>query len=58
VLSIDSVGLPSIVIRGDRGEVRCCGLNKVCNGGEDYDLHSLWLVMLESSKDQFLGVDP
>jgi hypothetical protein len=58
VLSIESVGLPSVVIRGDRGEVRCCGLSKVCNGGEGYDLHDLWLVMLKSSKDQFLGVNP
>jgi hypothetical protein len=29
VLSIESVGLPSIVMRGDRGEVRYCGLSKV-----------------------------
>jgi hypothetical protein len=39
------------------GEIRCCGLSKVWNGGEGYDLHGLWLVMLESAKDQVLGVD-
>jgi hypothetical protein len=26
--------------------------------GEDCDLHGLWLVLLESAKDLFLGVDP
>jgi hypothetical protein len=57
VLSVESVGLPSVVMWGDRGEVRCCGLSKVWNGGEDYDLHDLWLVMLEFTKDQVLGVD-
>jgi hypothetical protein len=30
---------------------------QVCNGGEGYDLHGLWLVMLESAKDRVLGVD-
>jgi hypothetical protein len=29
----------------------------VWNGGEGYDLHSLWLVMLESVKDRVLVVD-
>jgi hypothetical protein len=29
----------------------------VWNGGEGCGLHSLWLVLLESAKDQFLGVD-
>jgi hypothetical protein len=42
---------------GDRGEIRCCGLSKVCNGGEGWDLHGLWLVMLESAKDRVIGVD-
>jgi hypothetical protein len=32
-------------------------LSKVWNGGEDCDLHDLWLVMLKSAKDQVLGVD-
>jgi hypothetical protein len=31
--SIESVGLPSVVMRGDRGEVRCYGLSKGWNGG-------------------------
>jgi hypothetical protein len=57
VLSVESVGLPSVVMCGDRGEVRCCGLSKVWNGGEGCDLHGLWLVMLKSSKDQIFGVD-
>jgi hypothetical protein len=35
-------------------EVRWCGLSKVWSGG---DLHGLWLVMLELSKDRILGVD-
>jgi hypothetical protein len=54
---VESVGLLSVVMWGDRGEVRCCGLSKVWNGGEGYDLHDLWLVMLESAKDWVLGVD-
>jgi hypothetical protein len=29
VSSVESVGLPSVVMRGDRGEVRCCGLSNV-----------------------------
>jgi hypothetical protein len=33
-------------------------LSKVWYGGEDCDLHGLWLVLLESAKDLFLGVDP
>jgi hypothetical protein len=41
VLSVESVGLPSVVMRGDRGEIRCCGLSQVCNGGEGCDLHGL-----------------
>jgi hypothetical protein len=40
-----------------RGEVRWCGLSKAWNGGEGYDLHGSWLVMLESAKDLILGVD-
>jgi hypothetical protein len=30
----------------------------VWNGGESCDLHGLWLVLLESAKNWFLGVDP
>jgi hypothetical protein len=58
VLSVESVSLPSVVMCGDRGEDRCCDLSKVWNGGEGCDLHDLWLVLLESAKDRFLGVDP
>jgi hypothetical protein len=57
-VSVESVGLPFVVMWGDRGEVWYCGLSKVCIGGEGCDLHSLWLVLLESAKDRFLGVDP
>jgi hypothetical protein len=57
VLSVESVGLTSVIIWGDRGEIRWCGLSKVWNGGEGCDLHGLWLVMLESAKDRVLGVD-
>jgi hypothetical protein len=57
VLSVESVGLPSIVMWGDRGEFRCYGLSKVWNGGEGCDLHGLWLVMLKSAKDRVIGVD-
>jgi hypothetical protein len=32
VLSVESVGLPSFVMWGDRGEIRCSGLSKVWNG--------------------------
>jgi hypothetical protein len=33
--STESIGLPSVVMIGDCGEVRCCSLNKVWNGGDD-----------------------
>jgi hypothetical protein len=51
---IESVGLPLIVMCGDRGEVQCCGLSKDWNGGEDCDLHGLWLVLLKFAKDRVL----
>jgi hypothetical protein len=35
--SVESAGLPSIVMCGDRGEVRCCGLSKVWNGGDNWN---------------------
>jgi hypothetical protein len=37
---------------------RCRGLSKVWYSGEGCDLHGLLLVLLESAKDLFLGVDP
>jgi hypothetical protein len=51
VWSVESVSLPSVVMCGDRGEIRCCGLSKVWNGGEGCDLHGLRFVMLETAKD-------
>jgi hypothetical protein len=38
VLSVESVGLPSVVMCGDRGEIRCCGLRNVWNGGDCWNL--------------------
>jgi hypothetical protein len=32
--SVESAGLPSVVMRDNRGEVRCCGLSKVWSGGD------------------------
>jgi hypothetical protein len=37
VLSVESVGLPSVMMRGDRGEVRCYGLSKDWNGGDGWN---------------------
>jgi hypothetical protein len=56
-LSVESVGLPSVVTGGESGEIRRCSLSKVWNGGEGCDLHSLWLVLLKSTKDRVLGAD-
>jgi hypothetical protein len=45
-VSIESVGLPSVVMRGDCGEDRCCGLSMVWNGRDgsipsgDVDSHA------------------
>jgi hypothetical protein len=57
VLSVESVGLPSVMMWGDHGEVWCCGLSKVWNSGEGCDIHILWLVMLESANYRVLGVN-
>jgi hypothetical protein len=57
VFSVESVGLPSAVMWGDRGEVRCCGLSKVWNAGEGCDRHSLCFVKLKSAMDYVLEVD-
>jgi hypothetical protein len=35
---VESAGLPSVVMQGDRGEVRCCHLSKVWNGGGGWNL--------------------
>jgi hypothetical protein len=37
---------------------RCHGLSMELYGGEVCRLYSLWLVLLESAKNRFLGVDP
>jgi hypothetical protein len=34
--STESVGLPSVMMSSDRGEVQCCGLSKVRNGGDGW----------------------
>jgi hypothetical protein len=52
-----SVDLPSIVIWGDRGEDRCCGLNISWNCGDSWILSDVWIVMLKSVKDRVLWVD-
>jgi hypothetical protein len=46
-----SVGLPSIAMRGDRGEVRCCGLSNACNGGDGWNL-----VTLLAMKSLLMGI--
>jgi hypothetical protein len=33
-VSLESVGLPFVVMRVDRGEIRCYGLSKVWNDGD------------------------
>jgi hypothetical protein len=38
VLSVESVGLAYVMMSGDRGEIRCCGLSKVWNGGDGWNL--------------------
>jgi uncharacterized membrane protein len=49
--------LTSIEMRFDRGEDRCCGLSNV-GIVETVGLYQvMWFVMLESAKDQILGVD-
>jgi hypothetical protein len=36
VLSVENVGLSSVMMLGDRCEVRCCGLSKIWNGGDGW----------------------
>jgi hypothetical protein len=36
--SVESIGLPSVMMYGDCGEVRCCGLRKVWNVGDGWSL--------------------
>jgi hypothetical protein len=35
--NVQSIGLPSVMMLGDRGEVRCYGLSKVWNGGDSWN---------------------
>jgi hypothetical protein len=51
-------GLPSIEMWFDRGEDWCCCLSKVGMVVTVGFRQVMWLVMLESAKDQILGVDP
>jgi hypothetical protein len=57
LLLLLSVGLPSIVMWGDRGEDRCCGLSKVGMVETVGFWQVMWFVMHESAKDQVTGVD-
>jgi hypothetical protein len=50
-------GLPSVEVWFDHGEDRCCGLSKVGMVETVGFCQVMWLVMLESAKDQILGVD-
>jgi hypothetical protein len=50
-------GLPSVEMWFDRGEDRCCGLNKVEMVETVRFCQVMWFVMLESAKHQILGVD-
>jgi hypothetical protein len=37
VWSVESVGLPSIMMCGDHAEIRCYGLSEVWNGGDGWN---------------------
>jgi hypothetical protein len=50
-------GLPSIKMWVDRGEDRCCGLNKIGMVETVGFRQVMRLVMLESAKDRILVVD-
>jgi hypothetical protein len=50
--------LPSVEMWFDHGEDRCCGLSKVGMMETVGSPQVMWLVMLESAKDQILWVDP
>jgi hypothetical protein len=36
-VNVESVGLPSIMMRVDHAEVQCCGLSKGWNGGHGWN---------------------
>jgi hypothetical protein len=50
-------GLPSVEMCFDHGNDRCCGFSKVGMVETVGFHHVMWLVMLESAKDQIIGVD-
>jgi hypothetical protein len=50
-------GLPSVEMWFDPSEDRCCGLSKVRMVKTVGFRQVMWFVMLESVKDQILGVD-
>jgi hypothetical protein len=50
-------GLPFIKMWFDRGEDRCCGLNKVGMVETVGSCQVMRLIMLKSAKDRILGVD-
>jgi hypothetical protein len=50
-------GLPSIEMWFNRGEDRCCGMSEVGMVETVGLRQAMWFVMLESAKDQILGVD-
>jgi hypothetical protein len=37
LLNVESIGLPSVVMSGGCGEVRCCGLSNAWNGGDGWN---------------------
>jgi hypothetical protein len=49
--------LPFVEMWFDHGEDRCCGLSKIGLVEMVRFRQVMWLVMLESAKDQILGVD-
>jgi hypothetical protein len=52
-----NVGLPSIVMWGDRGEVRCCGWARYGMLETIGVRQVMWFVLLKSAKDRVIGVD-
>jgi hypothetical protein len=50
-------GLPYVEMRFGLGKYRCCGLSKVGMVETVGFCQVMWLVMIESAKDQILGVD-
>jgi hypothetical protein len=57
LVSLLRVGLPSVMMWGDRDEDRCCGLSKIEMVETVGFCQVMWIVMLELAKDRVLGVD-